>query len=120
MVKKKGKKMNNKLASQLDWWWVADRGLVDHKTLKPLSQKKRRMVLVKEKTLVLIYHEYDSSTNIKTKSLCLQPIHGKITLQDLSDALYTIIDKDSEFGLEPFKLNSEDEFSIVSFIGFDS
>lgn len=111
--------MNVSLAKLKDWWWTSDNGLVDNKTLKPLSSKKVERVLVQGKDFVLIWKQ---SGVVKTK-IIKQDKHGKITLGHLSQALVSICSKTSKdisYGLEPFDESfHESEWAVSVFLGFD-
>ncbi len=101
--------MNQNLLKQKDWSWNARDGLI--------TSKKNR-VLVKNKNLILIAHQW--SINAKSKPIVqiIQPIDDKITLEMLSSALFKIIPKGSDEGLLEMKVDCENEYSIVVFIGF--
>ena len=50
--------MNVDLFAQKDWWWTPTGGLIKRKNSKPLSCRSYRRVLLKEKSLVLVYYRY--------------------------------------------------------------
>ena len=120
--------MNVDLFAQKDWWWTPTGGLIKRKNSKPLSCRSYRRVLLKEKSLVLVYYRYkyqkksdkEQKVVITTKTKTIHTIDGNVTLQMLSAALFTFIPQDSEKVLESMRIGCEDEHSVVVFLGFSA
>jgi hypothetical protein len=115
--------MQTKLAAQKDWWWIADQGLVNSKTLTPLSVAKSNRVLVRNKNLEIHWTDYTFVGNNRIdqphKMLIRKNSQGNVSLQMLSDKLHTIISRDREEGLEPLRNYTEQATKVVVYLGFD-